>query len=44
MALSLSERVDPSHGMLLVVDMQNDFCHRDGAAANAAATWLLSKA
>ena len=32
MALSLSERVDPSHGMLLVVDMQNDFCHRDGAA------------
>jgi ureidoacrylate peracid hydrolase len=32
MALSLGERVDPSHGMLIVVDMQNDFCHRDGAA------------
>jgi nicotinamidase-related amidase len=32
MALSLEERVDPSHGMLIVVDMQNDFCHRDGAA------------
>ena len=32
MALSLEERVDPKHGMLIVVDMQNDFCHRDGAA------------
>jgi ureidoacrylate peracid hydrolase len=32
MALSLFERADPSHGMLVVVDMQNDFCHRDGAA------------
>ncbi|HEX2932794.1 MAG TPA: isochorismatase family cysteine hydrolase [Candidatus Binatia bacterium] len=32
MALSLEERVDAKHGMLIVVDMQNDFCHRDGAA------------
>ncbi len=32
MALSLEERADPQHGMLIVVDMQNDFCHRDGAA------------
>ena len=32
MALSLAERVDSKHGMLIVVDMQNDFCHRDGAA------------
>jgi ureidoacrylate peracid hydrolase len=32
MALSLEERADPSHGMLIVVDMQNDFCHRQGAA------------
>jgi ureidoacrylate peracid hydrolase len=32
MAFSLAERVNPSHGMLLVVDMQNDFCHPDGAA------------
>ena len=32
MAFSLEERVDPKHGMLIVVDMQNDFCHRDGAA------------
>lgn len=32
MALTLEERVDPSHGMLMVVDMQNDFCHPDGAA------------
>jgi ureidoacrylate peracid hydrolase len=32
MALSLPERVDPKHAMLLVVDMQNDFCHSEGAA------------
>ena len=32
MAMSLEERVDPSDGMLIVVDMQNDFCHRQGAA------------
>ena len=32
MAWSLEQRVDPAHGMLVVVDMQNDFCHRDGAA------------
>ena len=32
MGLSLNQRIDPSRAMLLVVDMQNDFCHRDGAA------------
>lgn len=32
MSLSLEERVDPKHGMLLIVDMQNDFCHPEGAA------------
>ena len=32
MTLSLEQRADPRHGMLVVVDMQNDFCHRDGAA------------
>ena len=32
MALSLEERVDPQHGILVVVDMQNDFCHAEGAA------------
>ena len=32
MALSLEERADPGHGMLIVVDMQNDFCHRQGGA------------
>ena len=32
MATSLEERIDPNHGMLIVVDMQNDFCHRQGAA------------
>jgi ureidoacrylate peracid hydrolase len=32
MTLSLEQRVDPKHSMLVIVDMQNDFCHRDGAA------------
>ena len=32
MAFSIEERVDPKHGMLIVVDMQNDFCHPEGAA------------
>lgn len=32
MGLSLAQRIDPGRAMLLVVDMQNDFCHRDGAA------------
>ncbi|HET9551295.1 MAG TPA: isochorismatase family cysteine hydrolase [Candidatus Binatia bacterium] len=32
MPFSLEDRVGPEHGMLIVVDMQNDFCHRDGAA------------
>jgi ureidoacrylate peracid hydrolase len=32
MGLSLAQRIDPDHAMLLVVDMQNDFCHREGAA------------
>ncbi|MDZ4342511.1 MAG: isochorismatase family cysteine hydrolase [Candidatus Binatia bacterium] len=32
MGLSLAQRIDPGHAMLLIVDMQNDFCHRDGAA------------
>ena len=32
MAMSLEERADPKRGVLIVVDMQNDFCHRNGAA------------
>ena len=32
MTFSIEERVDPKHGMLIVVDMQNDFCHPEGAA------------
>ena len=28
--LSLAEKVDPVHTALVVVDMQNDFCHPDG--------------
>jgi len=30
---SLEELVDPRHSALIVVDMQNDFCHPDGAFA-----------
>ena len=32
MAFSLHERIDSKHGMLVVVDMQNDFCHPEGTA------------
>ena len=32
MALPLAERADSKQGMLIVVDMQNDFCHPQGAA------------
>jgi ureidoacrylate peracid hydrolase len=32
MGWSLQERIDPSHGMFIIVDMQNDFCHPQGAA------------
>lgn len=28
--LSLREKVDPAHSALVVIDLQNDFCHRDG--------------
>lgn len=33
MLTTLEEKVDPSHAALIVVDMQNDFCHSDGAIA-----------
>lgn len=33
MLTTLPEKVDPSHAALLVVDMQNDFVHPDGALA-----------
>ena len=29
--LSLEEKVDPKHTALIVVDVQNDFCHSEGA-------------
>src|SRR5919206_4655477 len=32
MARSLAEKVDPRQAALVVVDVQNDFCHPDGAA------------
>ncbi|PZC48284.1 MAG: ureidoacrylate peracid hydrolase [Chloroflexi bacterium] len=31
MLTSLAEKVDPKHTALLVIDMQNDFCHDEGA-------------
>src|SRR5690348_3476666 len=30
---TLAEKVDPRRSALLVVDVQNDFCHEDGASA-----------
>ena len=27
----LEERVDPKHSVLMVIDVQNDFCHQDGS-------------
>jgi ureidoacrylate peracid hydrolase len=32
MARTLAEKVDPRQAVLVVVDVQNDFCHREGAA------------
>jgi ureidoacrylate peracid hydrolase len=32
---TLAQQVDPRHTALLVVDLQNDFCHPDGLAAQA---------
>ena len=29
----IEEFVDPAHTALLVIDMQNDFCHEDGYAS-----------
>ena len=34
MLTTLNEKVDPKHTALVVVDMQNDFCHEDGAKAH----------
>ncbi|MFC1906972.1 cysteine hydrolase family protein [Chloroflexota bacterium] len=33
MLLTLEEKVDPENAALLVVDMQNDFCHLEGSLA-----------
>ena len=33
MLRTLAEKVDPKRAALVVVDMQNDFCHEDGAGA-----------
>ena len=33
MLTKLEEKVDPKHAALLVIDMQNDFCHEQGAKA-----------
>lgn len=32
---SLEEKIDPSHTAMVVVDVQNDFCHEDGGLAQA---------
>ncbi|PZC45032.1 MAG: ureidoacrylate peracid hydrolase [Chloroflexi bacterium] len=33
MLTTLEEKVDPRHAALLVIDMQNDFCHEEGGRA-----------
>jgi ureidoacrylate peracid hydrolase len=33
--LSIGERIDPEKTALIVIDVQNDFCHPDGACARA---------
>ncbi|MDP2726569.1 MAG: isochorismatase family cysteine hydrolase [Dehalococcoidia bacterium] len=33
--LSLADKVDPKHCLLLVVDIQNDFCHPEGSMGRA---------
>lgn len=33
--MNLAERVDPQSSLLMVVDVQNDFCHPDGSMAQA---------
>ena len=35
--MDLEELVDPRHAALIVVDMQNDFCHSNGALASSGA-------
>lgn len=35
MLKSLGQKIDPRHAALLIVDMQNDFCHRDGFSSKA---------
>ncbi|MFC1969555.1 cysteine hydrolase family protein [Chloroflexota bacterium] len=33
MLVTLEEKVNPSHAALMIIDMQNDFCHSEGAIA-----------
>ena len=44
MLTTLAEKVDPKHTALLVIDMQNDFCHDDGAKAHGGADVSLVQA
>jgi ureidoacrylate peracid hydrolase len=34
MLRTLAEKVDPKHAVLVVIDMQNDYCHEDGSKAH----------
>jgi ureidoacrylate peracid hydrolase len=35
MLKTLAQKIDPKHAALLIVDMQNDFCHSDGFSGKA---------
>jgi ureidoacrylate peracid hydrolase len=44
MLRELKEKVDPQHAALVVIDMQNDFCHDEGAKAQDGANVSLVQA
>src|SRR3989304_1952737 len=40
--LSLEQRLDPRQTALIVVDVQNDFCHREGGCARSFGTHVVA--
>jgi ureidoacrylate peracid hydrolase len=44
MLTTLAEKVDPRNAAVLVVDMQNDFCHPDGASGRNGRSTAMAEA
>ena len=44
MLTTLAEKVDPANAAVLVVDMQNDFCHPNGASARNGRSTAMAEA